>query len=84
MRGWKDKIALTKEQALCDAGIPLQRIAKLLGQLNSKVPQFGPEIRHFPYDFALQEPLQEIFAAYIDALLRMIRYTKLQPRRESE
>ena len=75
-------LMLIEYQCLCDAGIPLQSVVELIGLLNSKIPHLGVDLHRFPYDMALQKPLQEIFIAYMDALLCIIQYATLQPRRK--
>ncbi|KAI9744319.1 MAG: hypothetical protein M1818_002471 [Claussenomyces sp. TS43310] len=58
----------------CDARIPLLRVVELLGELNSTVPQLGADIPRFPHDPTVQDPLQDIFRAYMDTLLGLLSY----------
>ncbi|KAK9423245.1 putative Protein kinase domain-containing protein [Seiridium unicorne] len=59
-------------QCACNARIELWKVVEALGQLNSTLPPLGADITRFPHDQTVQNPLQDIFRAYMDALLGMV------------
>lgn len=80
----KDHTITILKQSFNKVDISFEKIAKSLDLFNSKISQFKTEIRRFSYDFTLQTSLQEIFATYMNALLRIMKYIKLSTRCEFE